>query len=129
MTVYDQNEPLDFWLKKGCLLCETEQYAEALTCFDRALALSSNNNQAWNYRGNALSLMNRHGEALAAYEKAVAIAPRYHQAWFNRGLLLVEMGAYGNGIESFKQAMAIHLDPRYLHASEGIWLKKKLFAI
>jgi tetratricopeptide (TPR) repeat protein len=129
MTEYVQNNSRDFWLEESCFLCQSDRYAEALAYIDRAIALSSNDCQAWNYRGNALSGMKRYGEALAAYERAVAFAPEYHQAWFNRGLLLIEMGALSNAIESFKQAMAVHLDPRYLHASEGIWLKKKLFAI
>jgi tetratricopeptide (TPR) repeat protein len=101
MTECVQNNSRDFWLEEGCFLCQSARYAEALAYIDRAIALSSNDCQAWNYRGNALSGMKGYGEALAAYERAVTfakraggnLAPEYHQAWFNRGLLLVEMGA------------------------------------
>ena len=118
----------EFWDRQGCTLCTQEQWTAAIAAFDRAIALDSNYCQAWNHRGNALSGNKRYAEALAAYDKAVAIRPQYHQAWFNRGLLLAEMSAFGNAIESYERAIAISPDPRYLHAREDIWLKRKLFA-
>ncbi len=117
-----------FWDGLGCAFCETEEYANAIAAFDKAIALNPNYSKAWNNRGNALSAMKRPAEALFAYDRAVAVEPQYHQAWFNRGLLLADMGAYGNALASYEQAIKLHPDPRYLHGQEDIWLKKKLFA-
>jgi tetratricopeptide (TPR) repeat protein len=128
MMQFDQNQDSEFWHKQGCALCEAEQYAEALAAFDHAIALDPNFCRAWSNRGNALCAIKRYAEALAAYDRAVAIQPEYHQAWFNRGLLFAELLAYGNALESYSRAIAIHPDPRYLHAREDIWLKRKLFA-
>lgn len=116
----------DFWDERGCALCVAEQYRDAIAAFDRAIALNPTHSRAWNHRGNALSGLHRAAEALVAYDRAVAIQPDYHQAWFNRGLLLAEMMAYGNALASYDRAIALHLDPRYVHAREAIWLKKKL---
>lgn len=113
----------------GCALCETGQFAEAVKTFDRAIRLDPTYCKAWNNRGNALSGMQRSAEALASYDRAVALNPGYHQAWFNRGLLLAEMMAYGNALESYERAIALHPDPRYLHAREDIWLKRKLYTV
>jgi tetratricopeptide (TPR) repeat protein len=121
------NKNPEFWDGCGCALCQTEQYEEAIAAFDKAIALDSCYCQAWNNRGNALSGLKRQAMALASYDRAVALNPDYHQAWFNRGLLLAEMQAYGNALESYERAIAIHPDPRYIHAKEEIWLKRKLF--
>ena len=129
MTDVDHNPNCpELWDQQGCTLCQAEKYAEAIAAFDQAIALDPNYCQAWNNRGNVLGGLKRYAEALASYDRAVAIQPNYHQAWFNRGLLLAEMMAYGNALASYERAIAIHPDPRYLHAKDGIWLKKKLFA-
>lgn len=114
------------WQAQGCALCATEQYHAAIAAFDRALSLEPNNCQTWNYRGNALSALQRQAEALTCYDKATALNPTYHQAWFNRGLLLAEMGAFGSALAAYERAIALHPDPRYIHARDHIWLKKKL---
>jgi tetratricopeptide (TPR) repeat protein len=118
----------EFWHGQGCAFCETEQYPEALSAFDRAIALDKTYCHAWNGRGNVLCGMKRYAEALAAYDQAVALRPDYHQAWFNRGLLFAEIMAYGNAMESYERAIALNSDPRYLHAKEEIWLKRQLIA-
>ena len=121
----EQTRP-EFWDGQGCVWCEAEQYEEAIAAFDKAIELDANYCKAWNNRGNALCGMKRYAEALASYDKAVALQPDYHQAWFNRGLLLAEMMAYGNAIESYERAIGLNSDPRYLHARDDIWLKRKL---
>lgn len=129
MTAPDQNHDCpDFWLAQGCRLCQTEQYAPAIAAFDRAIELHPRSSQAWNYRGNALSAMQRCAEAFAAYDRAVALEAGYHQAWFNRGLLLAEMLAYGEALASYERAIKLHPDPRYVHARDAIWVKRRLVA-
>lgn len=129
INTFDQHhQNAEFWEDRGCRLCQTEQYEEAVAALKRAIALNPNYCQAWNNLANALSALKRYGSALGSYDKAVALNPRYHQAWFNRGLLLAEMQAYGNALESYERAIAIHPDPRYIHACENIRLKKKLFS-
>uniref|UniRef100_A0ACD5H053 Tetratricopeptide repeat protein n=1 Tax=Desertifilum tharense IPPAS B-1220 TaxID=1781255 RepID=A0ACD5H053_9CYAN len=125
----DSEQTPEFWENRGCRLCQTEAYEDAIAAFDRAIALNPNYPPAWNHRGNALSALKRYPQALASYDKAVALNPQYHQAWFNRGLLFNDMQAYGNAIESYQRALAIHPDPRYIHAQAGIGLHKKLFTI
>ncbi|WP_225906708.1 MULTISPECIES: tetratricopeptide repeat protein [Thermoleptolyngbya] len=124
---HNQNQP-EFWDGHGCALCETEQFSEAVAAFDRAIALDPSYCKAWNNRGNALCGLKRYAEALDSYDRAVAMQPDYHQTWFNRGLLFAEMQAYGNALENFEQAIALSPDPRYLHAREDIWLKRKLIS-
>jgi tetratricopeptide (TPR) repeat protein len=129
INTLDQNhQNPEFWDGHGCALCQNEQYEDAIAAFDKAITLNLNYCQAWNNRGNALCGLGRQAQALESYDKALAINPQYHQAWFNRGLLLAEMQAYGNALESYDRAISIHPDPRYIHAKENIWLKKKLFA-
>lgn len=123
---YPHEQRPEFWDEQGCFYCCEGLLTEAIAAFDRAHALNPRYSPAWNNRGNAFSGMKRYAEALAAYDRAVALSPQYHQAWFNRGLLLNEMMAYGNALEAYERAIALHPDPRYLHAREDIWLKRKL---
>jgi tetratricopeptide (TPR) repeat protein len=113
----------------ACQLCEEAKYSEAMATLKQALNIDSNYAPAWNYRGNVLSMMQCFAEALGAYEYAVTLRPDYHQAWFNKGLLFAQMGAYGNAIECYDQAISLERDPRYLHAKEDIFLKKKLIRV
>jgi len=123
-----QSSP-EFWDRRGCTLCETEQFAAAIVAFDRAIALNPRYCQSWNNKGNALCGLKRYAEALSAYEQAISLHPHYHQAWFNRGLLFVEMGAYSNAIASYNSAINLYPDPRYLHARQDIWIKEKLCSV
>lgn len=77
MTAFDQSQP-EFWDHQGCQLCETEQYAAAITAFDQAIALAPGHCKAWSNRGNALSGMKRQVEALNSYDRAIALDPHYH---------------------------------------------------
>ncbi len=113
----------------ACQLCEQANYVEAILALNKAIELDPYYPQAWNHRGNVLSMMQRYAEALGCYEKAITLRPDYHQAYFNRGLLFAEMGAYGNAMASYDQALTLERDPRYLHAKEDIWLKKKLVQV
>ena len=44
----------EYWYKQGIGFSDLEKYGEALTCFEKAIELSSNNNDlsdAWNETG------------------------------------------------------------------------------
>ncbi len=128
MPIFEAPQTAEALNSKGCALCETGEFKEALAAFEQALTLDATQHTLWNHKGNALSGLGRFAEALSAYDRALALKPDYHQAWFNRGKLLAEMGAYGNALESYDRAIALEAAPHYLHAREDIWVKNQLFA-
>jgi tetratricopeptide (TPR) repeat protein len=99
-----------FWNNKGGSLAALGRHAEAISCYDQALAIDQRNAQAWNNKGNALTALGRFAEAIGCFDQALAINPRYGSAWQNKGAVLDALGRHAEAIGCFDQALAI--DPR-----------------
>ncbi|MEO8499804.1 MAG: tetratricopeptide repeat protein, partial [Vicinamibacteria bacterium] len=80
-------ETSDSWNDRGISLAALNRWDEALSCYDKALALESDSAALHNNRGNALRHLGRAEESAAAYDKAIALDPLYASAWENRALL------------------------------------------
>lgn len=76
--------------------------AEAVACFDEALALRPAYAEALNNRGNALQALNRHEEALASYARARELRPHDAQAHWNEGLALLAIGELKDGFQKYE---------------------------
>jgi tetratricopeptide (TPR) repeat protein len=57
------------------VLGELQRHADALTAFDRSLALEKNDPVVWFNKGTALQMLGRHREALAAINRVLALSP------------------------------------------------------
>jgi protein O-GlcNAc transferase len=68
-----------------------KRYEEALTSYDRAIAIKPDYAEAYYNRGNALQELKRLEEALASYDRAIEIKPDYAEAYSNRGNALKEL--------------------------------------
>jgi Tetratricopeptide repeat/PKD domain len=60
---------------KGIALENQGKYAEAITYYDRALAIDPNNKFALSNKGNALDSLGKYAEAITYYDRALAIDP------------------------------------------------------
>ena len=89
---------------RGSVLMELRRFADALSCFDRALALRPGDAEMINNRGNALQGLARYDEALAAYDQALALEPDYVQALNNRGSALQQLKRYEEALAAFEKA-------------------------
>jgi tetratricopeptide (TPR) repeat protein len=72
----------------GCDLADVDRHAEALVCFERAVALGDA--LSWFNVGNTLRDLDRAEEAVDAYEHAVAAGEP--AAWLNLGIVLEFLG-------------------------------------
>jgi Flp pilus assembly protein TadD len=86
------------------------QFAEALSSFDRVLALRSDHADAHNWRGVALVNLQRFDEALASFDNAIAARPGYVEALNNRGNTLAELQRHGDALASYEQVLAVRPD-------------------
>lgn len=75
------------WNEKGMSLATLGRWAEALDCYDKAIALEPAAAPLHNNRGNALKRLRRVDESLAGYDKAIALDPLYAAAFENKALL------------------------------------------
>lgn len=80
------------------------QHAEAIACFDRAVALAPDQPELWHDRGKALFAAGQVAAALGSFERTLALAPQYTQAWLNRGNMQRELGQIAEALASLTQA-------------------------
>jgi tetratricopeptide (TPR) repeat protein len=91
-----------------------EKFTQALTCFERALAIKPDNIDALNNRGSALRNLKRFAQALESYDQVLAIEPDHVEALYNRGNALQGLKRHGDALASFERALSIR--PDYVQA-------------
>ncbi|MBS0266222.1 MAG: tetratricopeptide repeat protein [Planctomycetes bacterium] len=73
----------DEWNQQGIQNAQSGRLADAVACFQQAIALHPALAQAHNNLGIALQDLRRHAEAIAAYQQAVSLLPHYANALLN----------------------------------------------
>jgi tetratricopeptide (TPR) repeat protein len=90
--------PDDDWYLtwRGLALNKLERYQEALTSFEKALAINPAPNYSWGWYGKGIALeeLGRKKEALASYEQAIKRSPRWQQAINKRNQLQSQMTSF-----------------------------------
>jgi len=121
---------VEAFFARGCALQRLNRPAEALTCFDRALALRPDFADAKSHRELALAALrqpqipqpavalftqgcglareNRPAEALALLDQALALAPNFVEALTNRGALLLAVKRPEDALQSLDAAISIN---------------------
>ena len=84
----------------GCDLADADRQDDALTCFQRAVALGED--WVWFNVGNTLRELRRPVEAVTAYEEAVAAEET--DAWLNLGHVLEDLGDLAGAMRAFRAA-------------------------
>ena len=100
----------DLLRELGLLFAAEQDYGNAITSWEKVLAINPDYHEAWYNRGVALSALGRKEEAIQSYDKAVDIKPDSHEAWYNRGVELSALGRKEEAIQSFDQALQIQPD-------------------
>jgi tetratricopeptide (TPR) repeat protein len=106
----------------GQALTHFGRHDEALTHFDRALALGMSGAGLHGNRADALAALGRREEAVEGYDRALAIKPDAVDEWGNRGAVLQELGRHEAAAESFARAAALAPDSAPAHYNHGIAL-------
>ena len=88
-----------------------DKYSEAITEYDKAIALDPKNAYAYYSRGYAYGKKGQHDQAIADCTKAIEIDPRLAWAYNNRGLIYGKGGQYDQAISDFTKALEI--DPKF----------------
>ncbi len=97
----------DDYIKQGEGLYLEGNYDGAVVCFEKAILLNKNLDEAWYWRGNVLIKLQRQEEALACYDQAISIKPDKYEAHYNKGNLLGRLQRYSEAIACYEQASAI----------------------
>ncbi|MEG3849669.1 tetratricopeptide repeat protein [Microcoleus sp. herbarium19] len=94
----------DDYIKQGEGLYFQGNYDEAVVCFEKAILMNNNLDEAWYWRGNVLIKMQRQEEALACYDQAISIKSDHCEAWYNKANLLAKLHKYEEAIASYERA-------------------------
>ena len=85
-------ETSEIYLNKGSSLVELEKYEDAVTCYEKASSIDSDDSLIWYNRGVALTQLERFDDAISSYDKAIEVSPGYADAWYNKAELLKHKG-------------------------------------
>jgi tetratricopeptide (TPR) repeat protein len=96
----------DAYSNRGNMLSEFGRHAEALSSFDRALALKPNASD-WLNRGATLAAMGRVEDAIASYDKAIALDPEFAVPHVNRASTLAEAGRFDEALADVERALTL----------------------
>lgn len=100
----------DDWIQRGLLLRKTD-LAESLACFDHALKIEPESQQAIQNRVAVLSQLNRDEEAAAAMAKLLTWEPNNKTYLLGRGLLLARGKKRAAALEDYARALPQIAEP------------------
>ncbi|HHP7246094.1 MAG TPA: tetratricopeptide repeat protein, partial [Elainellaceae cyanobacterium] len=107
-------ETVEAYMKRGNASFLRYQYQEAISWYERAIAISSEHYLAWFGKGFALAQLHHYPQALDAYDRVIQSKEDYHLAWYNRGKVLEELQQFGEALASYNRAL--ELKPNCLDA-------------
>jgi serine/threonine protein kinase len=97
----------DSWNRKGGSLLAVGRFEEALSCFDRALAVDRAFLAAWINRANAFHRLRRFDEAVDSCDECIVIAPDEPAAWSNKASALYAMGRLDEALQCYGRAVQL----------------------
>jgi len=93
-------------------------YVTAISYFDRAIVLDTNNYKAYNGKGIALCFKGQYSNGMPLIQKALDMKPDYANGYFNMAMAYKLQKDYDNSLAFFNKALAI--DPNDTWSYYGI---------
>lgn len=107
------------YLDRGLRLHNKGQPDEAVTSFDRALALDPDYAEAYCGRALAFRALKEHDAAITDFKRAIALKPDFVQAYYNYGLLLDQLNRPDEAIAAFDRAIEDRQDYARAYIGRG----------
>ncbi len=83
---------------------------DAISAYDKAIAIQPDSPTAWYNRGNVLYTSGQKESAIVSYDQALEINSDLYEIWGNRGCALSDLGLNEKAISSHEKALAINSD-------------------
>ncbi|MBN2223127.1 MAG: tetratricopeptide repeat protein [Deltaproteobacteria bacterium] len=98
------------WYGKGLELADDLEYGKAIECFDRALEIEPDYEQALVARGSVLLNIGRYEDTYRDLNRAVELDPQDTAAYYIRGLVYEQVNNYENAAADYTAALMIEPD-------------------
>ena len=95
-------------IRKGRAYANRTKYKEAITYYEKALAVDPNNPAGWYNRAIVFIEIGRNTEALADCERAISLNQNYSDAWSKKGHALYNLGRYEDAIVACTRALGLN---------------------
>ncbi|MCS7049458.1 MAG: tetratricopeptide repeat protein [Verrucomicrobiae bacterium] len=108
----DERAQIAAWLGKGQSYLNLDRPAEALACFDEALALNPREPEALVKKGTALEKLGRLDEALEHYDRAIEADQNMTLAYLCKGGVYNRLERYQEALECYEKALRAQQNSR-----------------
>lgn len=109
-------------IEAGNSMMTTADFANAVKCYDLAIAISSNDAAIWNNKGRALMALRNFTGAIECYDKAIAIDSSVGYSWEAKGGALIALKKYEDAITCFNKAISINAKDEMALTGYGVAL-------
>jgi len=109
---------------QGVAQLSRDDYARAVTYFEKAAELDPNYAEAWYQAGFSYGILGRHNDALRASRQAAKLRPDWAQTYTNIGASSYALGQFKDAAEAYRQAIRLDDDNPDTLYSLGLTLNK-----
>ena len=98
------------WFMRGLAYLQMNKNASSILCFDKAININPEFDEAYLNRGNLYSELRKFDKALFDFQKSIDLNPNRAEAYFNRGNVYHTLRKYDEAIINFTTAITLKLD-------------------
>jgi tetratricopeptide (TPR) repeat protein len=92
-------------LEIGTEKYQSDQWEEALTYFEKVIAINPENSSAWNCKGNILKRLGKLEEALNCFNETLKIKDNSASSWNDKGNVLSGLGRFEEALICYDKAL------------------------
>ncbi len=109
---------------QGLGILSRDDYARALTYFERAVEIDPNYAESWYQAGFCYGVLGKHAEALRASRQAARLRPEWAETFVNIGASSFALGQFKEAADAYRQAARLNPDNADIQYALGLTLNK-----
>jgi len=115
----------NLWNNKGKALANLGRMEDAISCFEKSLAINSSNAEGLNLKAIALSQgLQKYSEAIVLFDQILQMNPSYFDAWIGKGMALANEDNLYSSLECFEKAIQINPQDPTAWNNKGVVLRE-----